>query len=34
MMRLPTPTGREVALAMLACLLLALGVYALAHIFA
>jgi hypothetical protein len=33
-MRLPPPTGRDVALAMLACLLLALGVYVLAHIFA
>jgi hypothetical protein len=31
-MRLPPPSARDLALAMLACLLLALGVYVLAHI--
>lgn len=31
-MRLPPPSSRDIALGMLACLLLALGVYLLAHI--
>lgn len=33
-MRVPPPTGRELAVAMLTRLLLAAGVYVLAHIFA
>ena len=31
-MRLPPPASRQIALGLLACLLLALGVYVLAHI--